>query len=96
MALASGDGEIAQNAKIVSSLDEAVSDCQLVVGSSARSRTLEWPMLEPRECGRKFVEGFSYLRLPWYLAGKEPDLPMKSCKNATSMSAYLQTQNTAR
>ncbi len=56
MALASGAGEIAQNAKIVSSLDEAVSDCQLVVGSSARSRTLEWPMLEPRECGRKFVE----------------------------------------
>ncbi len=56
MALASGAGEIAQNAKVVSTLDEAVSDCQLVVGSSARSRTLEWPMLEPRECGRKFVE----------------------------------------
>jgi tRNA (cytidine32/uridine32-2'-O)-methyltransferase len=56
MALASGAGEIAHNAGIVSSLDEAVADCQLVVGSSARSRTLEWPMLEPRECGKKFVE----------------------------------------
>lgn len=25
--------------------------CSLVVGTSARSRTLPWPMLEPRECG---------------------------------------------
>ncbi|CAH0538804.1 tRNA (cytosine(32)/uridine(32)-2'-O)-methyltransferase TrmJ [Vibrio marisflavi] len=52
-ALASGAGDIIENAVIVSSLEEALSDCTLVVGSSARSRTLEWPMLEPRECGEK-------------------------------------------
>ncbi|MFS1901655.1 tRNA (cytosine(32)/uridine(32)-2'-O)-methyltransferase TrmJ [Vibrio lentus] len=58
LALAAGAGDIAENATIVSTLDEAVKDCGLVVGSSARSRTLEWPMLEPRECGEKFaVEG---------------------------------------
>ena len=45
-----------KNAQVVSTLAEAVEDCALVVGSSARSRTLEWPMLEPRECGVKFVE----------------------------------------
>lgn len=56
LALASGAGDIAQNAQIVASLTEAVQECSLVVGSSARSRTLEWPMLEPRECGHKFVE----------------------------------------
>lgn len=56
LALAAGAGDIAENAKIVSTLTEAVADCSLVVGSSARSRTLEWPMLEPRECGVKFVE----------------------------------------
>jgi tRNA (cytidine32/uridine32-2'-O)-methyltransferase len=55
VALAAGAADIAQNAKIVSTLNEAVEDCCLVVGSSARSRTLEWPMLEPRECGQKFV-----------------------------------------
>lgn len=55
MALASGASDIAMNAEIVSSLDEAVSDCGLVVGTSARSRTLEWPMLNPRECGEKFA-----------------------------------------
>ncbi|MCG9579135.1 tRNA (cytosine(32)/uridine(32)-2'-O)-methyltransferase TrmJ [Vibrio tubiashii] len=56
LALAAGAADIAQNAQVVSTLTEAVSDCALVVGSSARSRTLEWPMLEPRECGQKFVE----------------------------------------
>ncbi|NOH24175.1 tRNA (cytosine(32)/uridine(32)-2'-O)-methyltransferase TrmJ [Vibrio europaeus] len=55
LALAAGAADIAQNAQVVSTLTEAVADCALVVGSSARSRTLEWPMLEPRECGRKFV-----------------------------------------
>lgn len=54
-ALAAGAADIAQNATIVGDLNEAVADCALVVGSSARSRTLEWPMLEPRECGEKFV-----------------------------------------
>jgi len=58
VALAAGASEIALNARIVKSLEEAVDDCGLVVGTSARSRTLEWPMLDPRECGEKFaVEG---------------------------------------
>lgn len=56
LSLASGAGDVAENAHIVETLDEAVSDCALVVGSSARSRTLEWPMLEPRECGEKFIQ----------------------------------------
>ncbi len=56
LSLASGAGDVAQNALIVDNLDDAISDCVLVVGSSARSRTLEWPMLEPRECGRKFIQ----------------------------------------
>ncbi|EHU4916850.1 tRNA (cytosine(32)/uridine(32)-2'-O)-methyltransferase TrmJ [Vibrio vulnificus] len=56
IALASGAADIALNALVVSSLEEAVADCALVVGSSARSRTLEWPMLEPFECAEKFVQ----------------------------------------
>ena len=56
IALASGASDVALNARIVSSIEEAVSDCALVVGSSARSRTLEWPMLEPRECGEKMIQ----------------------------------------
>jgi tRNA (cytidine32/uridine32-2'-O)-methyltransferase len=54
-ALAAGAGDVLANAQTVSSVAEAVAGCGLVVGTSARSRTLSWPMLEPRECGLKLV-----------------------------------------
>ncbi|KJG18097.1 tRNA (cytosine(32)/uridine(32)-2'-O)-methyltransferase TrmJ [Photobacterium angustum] len=54
-ALAAGAADVVENAKIVKTLDEAVADCGFVVGSSARSRTLEWPQLDPRENGIKVV-----------------------------------------
>src|SRR5699024_7554019 len=34
-------------------LEEAVGDCSLVVGASARSRTLPWPLLSPRQLGER-------------------------------------------
>ncbi len=54
-ALAAGATDVLANAKVVSTLSEAIEDCGLVVGTSARSRTLPWPMLEPRGCGEKMV-----------------------------------------
>lgn len=54
-ALAAGASEILAAAKTYDHLAEAVADCALVVGSSARSRTLSWPMLSPRECGTKAI-----------------------------------------
>lgn len=54
-ALAAGAGDVLANAKTVSTLTDAIADCGLVVGTSARSRTHSWPMLNPRECGRKTV-----------------------------------------
>jgi len=54
-ALAAGASEILANAQTFDTLAEAVAECSLVVGSSARSRTLTWPMLSPRECGVKAI-----------------------------------------
>ncbi|MFJ5428389.1 tRNA (cytosine(32)/uridine(32)-2'-O)-methyltransferase TrmJ [Pectobacterium actinidiae] len=51
IALAAGASDVIGNATIVDSFDQALEGCGLVVGTSARSRTLPWPMLEPRECG---------------------------------------------
>lgn len=60
-ALAAGATDVLANARVVATLEEAISDCGLVVGTSARSRTLPWPMLHPRECGEKMVkEGNDY------------------------------------
>ena len=55
IALAAGASDVIGNAHIVDTLDEALAGCSLVVGTSARSRTLTWPMLDPRECGLKSV-----------------------------------------
>ncbi|EPC01911.1 hypothetical protein L861_19875 [Litchfieldella anticariensis FP35 = DSM 16096] len=59
---ASGADELLAGARTVDSLEEAVADCTLVVGASARSRTLPWPMLTPRALGE---------RLPNELTGPE-------------------------
>ena len=48
-ARAAGATDILENARVVDDLDEALSDCQLVVGASARSRTIPWPIVNPRE-----------------------------------------------
>lgn len=51
-ALASGADDIVKNARIVPDLQTAIADCQVVIGSSARSeRTLRWPQMDSRECG---------------------------------------------
>lgn len=56
ISLAAGASDVIGEAVIVDSLDEAIAGCSLVVGTSARSRTLPWPMLDARECGVKCVE----------------------------------------
>ncbi|MBO1256504.1 tRNA (cytosine(32)/uridine(32)-2'-O)-methyltransferase TrmJ [Alteromonas sp. 5E99-2] len=55
-ALAAGAGDVLANAKIVSTLQEAVADCGLVVGTTMRTRGNAWSTLEPRECGQKLVK----------------------------------------
>ncbi|MEM0909915.1 MAG: tRNA (cytosine(32)/uridine(32)-2'-O)-methyltransferase TrmJ [Pseudomonadota bacterium] len=55
-ALAAGAADVLQNAVIVKDLASAVEECALIIGTSARSRTLSWPMLSARECGKKLVE----------------------------------------
>ena len=56
ISLAAGASDLIGNATIIETLDEAISGCSLVVGTSARSRSLPWPMLDARECGIKSVE----------------------------------------
>ncbi|MDN7130926.1 RNA methyltransferase [Halomonas sp. MC140] len=46
---ASGADHLLHQARVHATLEEAVADCTLAVGASARSRTLPWPMLSPRE-----------------------------------------------
>lgn len=54
-ALAAGATDVLHQAKIVKTLPEAIQDCGLVVGTSARNRTLDWPLLGPRETAAKVL-----------------------------------------
>jgi len=47
--------DILDNAQVVDSLDTAIADCGLVIGTSARSRSIPWPMVDPEDCAEKLV-----------------------------------------
>jgi len=51
--MASGALDLLGKAKVVASVKEAIADCELVIGTSARSRSLPWPMLSPRAFAEK-------------------------------------------
>lgn len=53
---AAGAEELLSKAKVVNSLDEAIKDCSLVIGTSARSRTFPWPMLEPDAAAQQCLQ----------------------------------------
>lgn len=55
-ALASGASDILFNARSVTSFQEAINDCGLIVGTSARNRTLSWPEMTPRSCAQQAVK----------------------------------------
>jgi TrmH family RNA methyltransferase len=54
-ARASGALDVLRNARVTETLGEAIEDCALVVGASARRRSMHWPELNPRECATEVL-----------------------------------------
>ncbi len=54
-ARASGATDVLEAARVHDELDEAIGDCGLVIGASARLRSLAWPMTTPREAAATIV-----------------------------------------
>lgn len=52
-ALAAGATDLIEQIEIVDTLEDAIQDCQLVFGTSARSRTIPWPLLDVRPAAEK-------------------------------------------
>ena len=50
-ARASGAYDVLDNAKVCQTLEAAIGDCSLVIGTSARLRSLAWPQIAPHELG---------------------------------------------
>ncbi len=47
-ALAAGASDLIEQIQIVATLEEALADCHIVFGTSARTRTIPWPLLDVR------------------------------------------------
>ena len=56
MARASGADDLLEDAEIHDDLVDALAGCRLVIGASARLRSIEWPVLEPAECARRLLD----------------------------------------
>lgn len=50
--LASGASDLLAQARVVGTLEEAIADCQLVFGTSARNRTINIAQVDARSAGR--------------------------------------------
>lgn len=54
-AMSANAEDLLQQATVYDSLESALSDCQLVIGTSARDRTFSLPPLLPEQCAEKLV-----------------------------------------
>jgi TrmH family RNA methyltransferase len=54
-ARASGADDVLDTARVHEDFADAIADCGLVVGTSARQRHLPWDLVEPRECAQDIV-----------------------------------------
>ncbi len=52
---ASGAQDVLQNTQVYTSLEEAIADCRVVIGTTARKRSLDWPGLTPREMAEQLA-----------------------------------------
>ncbi|MGQ9830291.1 MAG: RNA methyltransferase [Thermochromatium sp.] len=55
LARACGADDLIERAGIHENLTEALTGCRLVIGASARRRSLAWPLLEPHECAERLL-----------------------------------------
>ena len=70
-AMASGAEDVLDGATQVETLEEALRDCSIAIGTSARSRSLAWPELDPRECGETAVATARQGRVAAIVFGRE-------------------------
>lgn len=59
IARASGADDVLDAARVHQEFDQAIADCGLIVGTSARQRHLPWALIEPREASGRIVQAAS-------------------------------------
>ena len=52
--------DILENAQVFNNLEEAIFDCELVIGTSARGRKVPWPILNPKQAAEEVSRSSSH------------------------------------
>ncbi len=52
--------DILEHAQVFNNLEEAIFDCELVIGTSARGRKVPWPILNPKEAAEEVSRSSSH------------------------------------
>ena len=63
--------DVVRSARVVHTVEEAIADCQLVIGTSARNRRIPWPMLTPKECGNRVSMAAAEEKMVGLMFGRE-------------------------
>ena len=74
-ARAAGADWILDGAQVHANLADAVADCELLIGLSARARSIDWPQLTPGDAARRATRLEDELRALGYLLEPPPDSP---------------------
>ena len=64
--------DILESAQVYPSLDAAIADCSIIIGASARRRSVEVPILTPRETAEWIQQNYQHQRVA-LLFGRERD-----------------------
>ena len=63
--------DVLESALVVDTLAEAIGDCQLVIGTSARGRRIPWPVLGPRHCAEQAIRAAEREQRVAFVFGRE-------------------------
>ena len=70
-ALSAGASDLIEKIEIVPTLQDAIADCHMVFGTSARSRTIPWPLLDVRPAGVEAIRAASQQQEVAIVFGRE-------------------------
>jgi len=52
--------DILDNAVVTERLEDSIADCGIVIGASARARSIPWPLLSPPECAQQVADSSAH------------------------------------
>lgn len=73
-ARAAGADSVLQNATVYPDLAAAVADCEVIVGTSARKRFRQWPLLDPHQAAQEVVSHAANAKVAFIFGNEQSGL----------------------